>query len=466
MAYPPWDVPYIGGGLVIAIVATLHVIIAHFAVGAGLLVACLDSGLAGHAGTEASRADVNDFLRRFGRVIILVSFVAGVLSGVGIWFSVSLASPRATSILIHHFLWGWAAEWVLFVVEVASGYIYYYGFDTLPASRRRVVAWIYAGTAWGSLFVVNGILSFMLSPGRWIETHDFWDGFFNPTFWPSLALRTVLSLGLAGAVALIIVRGSWKARGFGEAARRRISSYASIFVATLVLIIPFSIFYLGACPEAAQHLALGDAMRLTRTYLVVAGLASAAGVYALWAMRYGDGGRFAYDLAPALAMLVIALAATASLELVREGIRKPYLVYDYLYSSGWMTAEADPKEARALETHGVLALDPWLAPHGSGEGSGVALDFSRLSSAQRGHAVYRAQCAACHNLGGVNDLAPIVRGWSRVRASDMLAHLHERKFFMPPFAGNSEEQAALADYVWELGTQSLAAGEAGSLQRE
>jgi hypothetical protein len=36
MNYPLWDVPWIGGGVLIAIIAIVHVFISHFAVGAGL----------------------------------------------------------------------------------------------------------------------------------------------------------------------------------------------------------------------------------------------------------------------------------------------------------------------------------------------------------------------------------------------------------------------------------------------
>lgn len=36
MNYPVWDVPILGSGLVIALIAVFHVMISHFAVGGGL----------------------------------------------------------------------------------------------------------------------------------------------------------------------------------------------------------------------------------------------------------------------------------------------------------------------------------------------------------------------------------------------------------------------------------------------
>jgi len=62
---------------------------------------------------------------------------------------------------------------------------------------------IYFITAYASLVVINGIITFMLTPGHWIENHRFWSGFFNPTNWPSLAFRSCICLALAGIYALI-----------------------------------------------------------------------------------------------------------------------------------------------------------------------------------------------------------------------------------------------------------------------
>ena len=38
MNYPIWELPFIGGGLLIAAVAVVHVFVSHFAVGGGLFL--------------------------------------------------------------------------------------------------------------------------------------------------------------------------------------------------------------------------------------------------------------------------------------------------------------------------------------------------------------------------------------------------------------------------------------------
>ena len=40
---------------------------------------------------------------------------------------------------------------------------------------------------------VNGILSWQLTPGRWLGGGGVWAGFFNASFWPSLLFRTAVS---------------------------------------------------------------------------------------------------------------------------------------------------------------------------------------------------------------------------------------------------------------------------------
>ena len=79
----------------------------------------------------------------------------GALTGVGIWFVIGLLNPAATEVLIHNFVWGWAIEWTFFLVEIM-------------AASHMTIGWIYFVSAWLSLFVINGILSFMLTPGAFL----------------------------------------------------------------------------------------------------------------------------------------------------------------------------------------------------------------------------------------------------------------------------------------------------------
>ncbi len=72
------------------------------------------------------------YLVTHSRFFILVTLVFGAVSGVGIWFTIGLISPAATSALIHIFVWGWAIEWVFFFVEIAAAIIYYQTWNRVP----------------------------------------------------------------------------------------------------------------------------------------------------------------------------------------------------------------------------------------------------------------------------------------------------------------------------------------------
>ena len=193
MEFPVWQLSTFGGGFWIILIAVLHVFVAHFAVGGGLFLV-LTEAKARRLGSKPLLA----YLHRHTRFFMLLTMVFGGLSGVGIWLTISLLSPQATLLLVRSFAWGWATEWTFFAGEIAALLVYYYGFDRLDARRHMLVGWLYFAFAFLSLFVVNGIVGFMLTPGEWPVSLNFWDGLFNPTFWPGVVLRTVLGLLLAG----------------------------------------------------------------------------------------------------------------------------------------------------------------------------------------------------------------------------------------------------------------------------
>ena len=92
MNYPVWYIPEVGGGLLIAIIAIVHVFISHFAVGGGLyLVFAERMGL-----REKNRA-ILDFTKSHAKFFLLMTLVAGGVTGITIWFIISLVHPAAKS---------------------------------------------------------------------------------------------------------------------------------------------------------------------------------------------------------------------------------------------------------------------------------------------------------------------------------------------------------------------------------
>ncbi len=108
-----------------------------------------------------------------------------------------------------------------------------------------------------SLVVINGIITFMLTPGQWLETRAFWDGFFNPTYWPAIVLRTGITLLMATAfMGLVATRAE-------ATARPRLARYLGFWLVAGVLVAYAGFrWWEGALPEAVRALFLGDAPKL------------------------------------------------------------------------------------------------------------------------------------------------------------------------------------------------------------
>ena len=243
MNYPLWQIG-IPGGLLIAVVAVVHVFISHFAVGGGAYLVLLER--------KANRnhdAGLLDYVRKHSMFFALVTLVLGAVTGVGIWFTIGLVSPEATSSLIHTFVWGWAIEWVFFFVEIAAALIYASSWDRLNRAAHMAVGWVYFVAAWASLAIINGILTYMLTPGRWLQTHAFWAGFFNPTYWPSLVARSGMAMVLGGMFGLIT------GLRVGSPVRERVLRYAGTWVllGTVLLVLPARWYFADFPPEPKAY---------------------------------------------------------------------------------------------------------------------------------------------------------------------------------------------------------------------
>lgn len=185
--YPMWYVPVVGSGSILGIIASLHVLASHTSVGASILLAYL--------ATKAYRENqpqIYDYIKKYLLTLLVFSYVSGSISGPGIWFSATVANPRGISALIHNFVWVWAAEWIWFVAEVTLVYILFYTLGRIDQRSWLRLAWIFAVGSWATMYIIVGILSFMLSPGheKWFTTGNILDAFYNKNYFPHLLSRT------------------------------------------------------------------------------------------------------------------------------------------------------------------------------------------------------------------------------------------------------------------------------------
>ena len=446
MNYPFWNIPYVGSGWMIGMIAIFHVMISQFAVGGGFYLP-----MAERKAMKMPAGPLRDAwlkqLSRHSKFFLLLTGVFGTVSGVGIWFAIGLTHPEATSTLIHNFVFGWAIEWVFFLVELSTIAVYYYTWDKIDEKLHLTVGWVYAGASICTLIIINGILTFMLTPGdTWIavagtgnEASKFWNAFFNPTYWTSLFLRCCVCASLAAIWALIT-----SSRIDGDKEPELKTSLVQWSVKWLVpsfVAMPFLMLWYFLMVPASQQALLtlgidtinaGTFSTVTRMSLVVI-MTSASIIGVAYFLAYRNAVEF--RLSHALSLLLLALMATGAGEYSREMLRKPYVIGRWMYSNGVRV----PYVSR-INQEGYLAHSNWVW-NGS------------ESSYSRGEAIFRGECGSCHTLDGYRPLRQLLAGRDRANIGNFITMLHEYKpdspyrHFMPPMSGTKQDIDDLTDYL-------------------
>ena len=186
MFYPWWNVPHMTAPMLIAFVSVIHVLVSHYAVGGGLFLA-IETGYARRKNDQSYL----EYLYAHTKFFVILTVAFGAITGVGIWWTIGLASPLSTEVLIRTFLFGWAMEYVFFILEIVSAFIFLYYWNRLPAQTHVRIGWIYGLSAWISLVLITAITGFMLNPGGWVADRDnFWLAMLNPQFIPQVIART------------------------------------------------------------------------------------------------------------------------------------------------------------------------------------------------------------------------------------------------------------------------------------
>ncbi len=421
MNYPMWFLPETGGGILIALIAILHVFVSHFAVGGGLYLIYAEK-----KGLRESSEQILEFTKKHARFFLLVTVVFGSITGVGIWFIIALVNPAATSFLIHTFVFGWAAEWVFFFVEIMAAFIYFYMFGRMDSATHLKIGWVYFISAWMSLFLINGIIGFMLTPGAWLENPDFWVGFFNPSFFPSLFFRTFIAIFLAG------IYGCFSAAFVKDRATRETMTRFSGKWSLIALLgtIPSGFWYLAILPEQAKNLVLGKSPTIvTMMEWGVISLLALLIIILLTAMyRPSLNSKWV-----AATLMLAGLVYFGSFEWTREAARRPYAINELIYSNMIFKDQVDE-----ISSQGFLTSARWVQTR----------ELSADNLIRAGEEIFVHQCYACHTIDGINnDIVSRTATMSYGALRSYIGKIHQMRYFMPPFVGTGEEVDALAAYI-------------------
>lgn len=420
--YPINDFGPLMKGMVIGGIGIFHVFLAQFAIGGGMLL-CYFQWRDNKYGDVLARRFVDGYFRW----LVLVSFVTGALTGVAMWFTTIQISPRTIGMMVDEFHWLWATEWTFFCLEVASGYAFYRYAKVLSGRLRLALLAIYAVAAWMSLFWINGILAWQLTPGGSLDDGGVWSGFFNATFWPSLIYRTLASMAIAALVAALVVNLAQK---FDQEEKLTLVRRVFWFLAPMALMPIIGGWFLAVLPADSRGWVMGGSIAMTLFFSLGAGASLLIGAYAIAMFTKS---RLFVNGATAALLCALAFAATAGGEFVREGVRKPYTVRHQLYSNS-ITED----EVAQLRRIGSVTGDPYPVRNEQL----YPTDQLRL-----GAHVFRMQCGICHTMDGANGVVHLAGTWGTEQLRLNVAQLQRTKPFMPPFAGTPAELEALVQLI-------------------
>ena len=451
MDFPIFHADLIGNRAIIAVIATLHVLINHgLAVGMMPLIATMEWH--GHK-TRDNRWDTLAYKLLF--FCFLITTTVGALTGVGIWLSASLINPYAIGSLIRVFFWAWFTEWLVFITEVCLIIAYFVTWKkwTSPDAKRRHIrlGFALATFSWITMAIIVSILGFMMDPGNWLTDRTLLAGFTNPIYLPQLAFRTPLALAMAGIVAAFLAIFFIKRDDPFRAEALRAINLWTLFWTPLTLAGGW--WYATVVPDAMRE-NLGAAALTMRFeswqdefYVIIAGT-----VVLLYLVAQVSVLRPTWMPRPAyLAALLSIIWLTGHFERVREFIRKPYVIGKYMYANGIRVSDYP-----LLQRDGVLAHSTYSYPLTPAE-TGSLSDVDR-EQVQRGKDVFLITCSRCHTGNGVNGVIARFQAlfgdgtWDREQLAGYTTSMHDSRPYMPPFPGTRSELLALSDYLIQLRT--------------
>lgn len=435
--YPTFYVPGIGTAWVMGIIGVIHVVASHTSVGASFLFALLE--------TKAYRENkpyLLDFIRKYGMFLLVFSYIIGSITGPGIWYAITVASPRGVGGLIHNFVWVWAAEWVYFTVEVIGVYALVYLLGKIDAKTHLKLTWSFALASWATMLLIVGILSFMMWPGHenWYLTGSTNDAFYNLNFFAHLGTRTGSMLVIATLVGLMV------ASRLRDADERRsvVRFLAPIGLGGGLFSVMMFLYYLQTLPH--------NAIVMLNTHLLpvyAKGMVAVFSVATLWLL-------FAWwkphRLYTSLAVAVFAFVSVVGVwpeERMRESMRKPYVAGQYIYGNQVIARDVPGKgilgEVDLIAEKGLLRLHPFI-PDRLRE----VTDSNRL---EVGKLLTRIACANCHALEPGAPLRNLPDKFHRATDEDLIAAFlngplkHGSQPYMPRIDLPAPEVGAIAHYL-------------------
>ncbi len=445
MDFPVFHLDILGNRMLIAIIAIIHVIMSHtMAVGGIPLITYL----------EWKSVKENDpRWRNLARKILFIFFIFttsfGAMTGVGIWLSTSLVNPAAIGSLIRVFFWAWFVEWGAFVTEVVLILCYYLTWKKWGEENRekhlRLGIWL-SIASWITMALIVAILSFMMDIGSWMGTKSFWDAVFNPIYLPQLSFRTSWGMFLAGAAALTVVALIRHEDDMFLKAKRAISKWMIFW---LPMVFASSIWYWNAVPymmkaNVPTAMATQNFQHWYNNILLFTGVG--VGIIIVFLLLILFSNQKLLRKPVLVVPYIIGILLIGEFERVREFIRKPFSIANYLYANTVRKDDLPLTRNEGVLKHANFARIREITPD---------------NQIEAGREVFKLTCTRCHTVSenGMNSIQDRLHNMFgdyprneefHKNLTYYIQNIHLARPYMPPFPGNKDEAEALSRYLAHL----------------
>lgn len=404
--------PYLGNSKIMALVISVHVFFAFFAVG-GLTMAVFLEWL-GMRKPEPVYVAFSKRLNHFLADMMKINGVLGVaiiVLLIGLWgkFTVELYSIT---------FWTFVAEGMGFLFLMIFSIAYRRSYE----HRNRSVHFFYGCMAVFaaviSAFFINAIWAFMLMPGKWLVTKNRWDAFFNPIMVES-SIHLIVPC-LLNALVFLFLWTLYKERKTKDGSYQKLNALFANMLANLVIIQPISGVsfllkvrrageqYLGS-PKPYDQIIDGVATPFFYAMISLAAIAVFATI-PYRTLGHAKGRKFLIITSIALCSAFFMGAYT------RERARKPFLIHSYMYMN--MKTVAGVAESKPINS---------------------------------GLSVYEAfGCATCHKLkGSGGTFGPVLDGVADKYTPETLPLFlrNPTSDVMPKFEGSDAEIGSLVQFL-------------------
>lgn len=437
--FPLFYFPEYGSAWMMGVTGTIHILASHTSVGAAMLFAFL-----AQKAYKENRSDYYPYMKKYGMFLLIFSYVIGSITGPGIWYTATAASPRGISALIHNFVWVWATEWVFFVYEVIGVFVLVYFMNKIDKKTHLQLTYTFALASVGTLALIIGIISFMMWPGTqaYYATGSASDAFFGINTFPHMFLRLGFMIMLSGVIGLVI---SSAMRKENEALSNELSQkmgYVSILGGFITLF--FFMWYMGTLPDNAHAVFAFSKDEIIQNRIILTLVFMA--YFALAIIKP----KFINPLIASTMIGVILISGLWSGEKLRESMRKPYVAGQYIYSNQIISRDVAGKNIKSelpiIAEKGLLHVNPFVPQR--------LKTITEENKLEAGALLAKMSCSNCHSLETTGVYRPLrdrLTGMDKEGVKAILYAIGDGAFsYMPTLKLPETEYDAMAEYLASL----------------